>query len=188
MRRVILSLIFACAASGFAFAQEPAAQPDPNAPHPPQNTMDEATPTMTAPEGAEQTAPTDRVGDAVPTMKDTDSEKSADTGTSTDMPKSADTSAQPAGSATFTVTEEAAKEWIGRPVYSSDNKRLGDIAALQRGPDDKVSELRADIGGFLGFGETRVRFTADQIKEVKDDSLVLTLTEAEAKSLPPIEQ
>jgi hypothetical protein len=154
--------------------------------------MDEATPTMKAPEGAEQTAPTNRVGDAVPPMKatdsETDSEKSADTGTSTDMPKSADTSAQPAGSATFTVTEEAAKEWIGRPVYSSDNKRLGDIAALQRGPDDKVSELRADIGGFLGFGETRVRITADQIKEVKDDSLVVTLTEAEAKSLPPIEQ
>jgi len=187
MRRVILSIIFACAASGFAFAQEPAAQPDPNTPHPPQNRMDEATPTMTAPEGAEQTAPTDRVGDAVPPMKATDSEKSADTGTSSDIPKSAGTTAQPAGDTTFTVTEEGAKEWLGRPVYSSDNKRLGDIAALQLGPDGKVSELSADIGGFLGFGETRVRFTADQIKEVKDDSLVVTLTEEEANSLPAID-
>jgi hypothetical protein len=147
--------------------------------------MDEATPKMTAPEGAEQHAPTNRVGEAVPPMKATDSEKSEG---STTTQQSADTTAQPAPGATFTVTEAAAKDWIGRPVYSSDNKRLGEIAALQRGPDDKVSELSADIGGFLGFGETRVRVTADQIKEVKDDSLVLTLTEAEAKALPAIEK
>jgi hypothetical protein len=151
--------------------------------------MDEATPKMTAPEGAEQHAPTNRVGEAVPPMKATDSEKSEG---STTTQQSADTTAQPAAQlapgSTFIVTEDAAKEWIGRPVYSSDDKRLGEIAALQRGPDDKVSELSADIGGFLGFGETRVRVTADQIKEVKDDSLVLTLTEAEAKALPAVEK
>lgn len=165
MRRVILSLILACAASGFALAQEPAqepaAKPDAAAPSPP-----EATPTMKAPEEAGQPAP------------------SAGAGTQ----ESVDTTAAPAGSAKFTVTEEAAKEWMGRPVYSSDNKKLGEITALQRDPDNTVSELRADIGGFLGFGETRVRITADQIKEVKDDSLVLTLTEAEAKSLPAIDK
>lgn len=188
MRRVILSLILACAASGFALAQDqPAAQPDPAAPQPPESSMEKATPSMQAPEGAEQAAPTGQVGETAPPTEATDSEKSADTGTSTDMPKSADTT-QPAGDTTFTVTEEAAKEWIGRPLYSSDNKRLGEIAALQLGPDGKVSELRADIGGFLGFGETRVRITADQIKEVKDDSLVVTLTESEAKSLPAIDK
>ncbi len=184
MRRAILSLIMACAASGFAYAEDPAAKPDPNTPHPPENRMDAATPTMKAPEGAVQTAPTGRVGEAVPPMKATDTQKSEDAS----PPKSVDTAAQPAKPATFTVTEEEAKQWIGRPVYSSDNKRLGDIAALQRGPDNAVSELRADIGGFLGFGETRVRITSDQIKEVKDDSLVLNLTEAEAKALPAVDK
>jgi hypothetical protein len=139
----------------------------------------------TPPEATEQTAPAPLPGEA--TAPATDSEKSAETAP-TDTPKAADTAAQPAGSATFTVTEAAAKEWIGRPIYSSDNKRLGDIAALQRGPDNVVSALNADIGGFLGFGETRVRITADQVKQVKDDGLVLTLTEAEAKALPAVDK
>jgi len=195
MKRLILSLILAGAASGFAYAQESAARPDPNTPHPPENRMDAATPTMKAPEGTEQTAPTNRVGEAVPPMKATDSAKSGEA--TTTNPSAASESAAPAGTDTaakspsaakFTVTEAAAKDWIGRPVYSSDNKRLGEIAALQRGPDDAVSELRADIGGFLGFGETRVRFTADQIKEVKGDSLVVTLTEEEAKALPAVDK
>jgi hypothetical protein len=193
MKRLILSLILAGAASGFAYAQESAAQPDPNTPHPPENRMDAATPTMKAPEGAEQTAPTNRVGEAVPPMKATDSAKSGEATTTNPSaaptaPADTDTAAKPSPAAKFTVTEAAAKDWIGRAVYSSDNKRLGEIAELQRGPDDAVSELRADIGGFLGFGETRVRFTADQIKDVKDDSLVVTLTEAEAKALPAVDK
>lgn len=191
MKRLILSLILACAASGFAYAQEPAAQPDPNTPHPPENRMDAATPTMKAPDGAAQTAPTNRVGEAVPTMKapgDAEDNAAATAPESADtMSADADMATKPAGAGPFIVTEAAVNEWIGRPVYSSDGKELGAIATLQRGPEDKVSALDADIGGFLGFGETRVRFTADQIKEVKDDSLVVTLTEAEAKSLPPID-
>jgi hypothetical protein len=176
--------------------------------------MDAATPTMKAPEGAEQTAPTNRVGEAVPEMKAPDSEKSdaaaqtgaSDTAAPTDNAAAPadsndataqtpntpsdpmDTAAQSTTVPKFIVTEEGAKEWIGRPIYSSDNKKLGDIAALQRGPDGTVGELNADMGGFLGFGETRVRITADQIKEVKDDSLVVTLTEAEAKNLPAIDK
>ena len=178
MRRVILSLILAGAASGFAYAQDPATQPDPNAQQPPAGME-------TPPEATEPTAPAPLPGEAAAPA--TDSEKSAETAP-TDTPKAADTAAQPAGSATFTVTEEGAKEWIGRPVYSSDNKKLGEIAALQRGPDGTVSALNADMGGFLGFGETRVRISADQIKEVKDDSLVVTLSEAEAKDLPAIDK
>jgi sporulation protein YlmC with PRC-barrel domain len=176
-----MSLILASAASGFAYAQEPAAKPDPNTAHPPENRMDAATPTMKAPEGAEELAPTNRVGETVPPMKATDSQ------TSTDTQKSADTTAQPAGGATLTVTEDAVKEWIGRPVYSSEGTKLGGIAALQRDPDNTVTELQADIGGFLGFGETRVRIPSDNIKEATDDSVVLTLTEAEAKSLPAVD-
>jgi PRC-barrel domain len=184
MRRAIISLIIAGAASGFAYAQEPAAKPDPNTPHPPENRMDAATPTMKAPEGAQQTAPTNRVGEAVPPMKATDTEKSGSASTQ----KSADTAAQPSSGATFKVTEQDAKAWIGRPVYSSDNKKLGEIASLQRNGDNTVTSLNADIGGFLGFGETRVHIAGDQIKQVKDDSLVLTLPEAEVKALPAVDK
>jgi len=192
MKQVILSLIFAGAASGLAYAQDTPAQPDSTTPA--QNRMDAATPTMKAPDGASQTAPTGRVGDAVPTMKAPDGTDSNAAATAPDTtPDSADTknadadaATKPAGAAPFKVTEASEKEWIGRPIYSSDGKDLGEIAALSLGPDGLVNEVHADVGGFLGFGATRVRFTSDQIKQVKDDSLVVTLTEAEAKSLPPI--
>jgi sporulation protein YlmC with PRC-barrel domain len=187
MRHVLLSLIFVGAASGLAYAQDSAAQPD--ATTPVENRMDAATPTMKAPDGANQTAPTNRVGDAVPTMKAPDGTDSNATATAPDAtPKDADMANTPAGAAPFTVSEADLSKWIGRQVYSSDGKDLGKIAALQRDPDGKVNQIQADIGGFLGFGETRVRFTADQIKQVKADSLVVSLTEAEAKSLPPIDK
>jgi PRC-barrel domain len=201
MKRLILSLVLACAASSFAYAQEQAAQPDPNAEHPPTNRMDAATPTMKAPDGAEQTAPTNRVGEAVPTMKPDD--KSSDTAASPASPPASDTAqsppsapsdtmnatAEPAAPApTFVLSEEAAKSWIGRPVYSIDDKNLGEVAALQRDGNGAVSAFDADIGGFLGFGETRVRLTTDQIQDVKDDKLVLKLTKDEAEALPPVEK
>jgi hypothetical protein len=119
-------------------------------------------------------------------MKATDSGTSADS-QAADTQKSAATPTEPSSGATFNVTDEATKEWIGRPVYSRDGAKLGEIAALQRDSNTTVTELDADMGGFLGFGATRVRITSDQIQEAKDDGVVLTLTEAEAKNLPAIE-
>ena len=66
---------------------------------------------------------------------------------------------------------------MGRPVYSSDNKKVGEIIEIKRGPDDKVTEAYIDTGTFLGIGGTRYRVTSDQIQEVKPDGLVLTLKE-----------
>jgi hypothetical protein len=68
--------------------------------------------------------------------------------------------------------------WIGRAVYSSDDKHLGEVAGIA---DDGTY---VDVGGFLGLGETRVLLSNDQIDTVQDDRIVLTLTEAQAKSLP----
>ena len=56
----------------------------------------------------------------------------------------------------LSLTSQEAAAWIGKPVYSSDGKKLGEVAAFQRGADNKVTELRADIGGFLGIGEHRI--------------------------------
>ena len=78
----------------------------------------------------------------------------------------------------------SAKNWMGRPVYSSDNKKVGEIIEIKRGPDDKVTEAYIDTGTFLGIGGTRYRVTSDQIQEVKPDGLVLTLKESEVKSVP----
>ena len=107
---------------------------------------------------------------------------------STDNGQSAATVTQAPGDVPFTVTEDDAKNWIGRAVYSSDGKKLGEIANLKRNPDNKVTELYADLGGFLGIGVTHALISSDQIQEVTADSVLLKLTEAEAKNLPAADE
>jgi hypothetical protein len=72
--------------------------------------------------------------------------------------------------------------WIGRAVYSADGKHLGEVAATAR------DKLYVDIGGFLGIGETRVMLDDDQVVAVKANRIDLKLTEAEAKSLPAVNE
>lgn len=85
----------------------------------------------------------------------------------------------------MTLTEQQAKSWVGKPVYSSDNKKLGEIVEFKRGTDNTVQEMHADIGGFLGMGETRVKLTPQQFK-LQGDRAVLNLTQAQAKTLPQV--
>lgn len=68
--------------------------------------------------------------------------------------------------------------WVGRAVYSSEGKHLGEVAAIA---DDSVY---VDVGGFLGIGESRVLLTNNELGSVEPDRIVLKLTEAEAKKLP----
>ena len=72
--------------------------------------------------------------------------------------------------------------WIGRAVYSSDGKKLGEVAGIAN------DEIYADVGGFLGLGATRVALSTDQIAAAKDDRIDIKLTEAEAKALPPVDK
>ena len=166
MRHLLIATLFAISTGGVAYAADPATPPDPNAEHPPTATMDKATPTMKAPAGQIEHAPTNRVDQAVPPMKPTDAQ-TTDTGT------------KPAG--VFVANEQ----WIGRPVYSSGGKDLGKVASLNK--EGNQSEFYVDIGGFLGLGSTRTLIKSDQIKEVQNDRIVLSLTEAEAKNLPAAE-
>ncbi len=158
MRPLLLGAILAIAAGSTVYAQDPAPKPDPNAAHPPTNRMDEATPTTKSPGGEAEHAPTNRVDQAVPPMKPGD----------------------PQGAAAGTTTGAATPndQWIGRSVYSSDDKNLGEVAKLSG------SDIYADIGGLLGLGETRALIKADQIQDVREDRIVLKLSEAEAKNLP----
>jgi sporulation protein YlmC with PRC-barrel domain len=82
--------------------------------------------------------------------------------------------------------EEGCKEWLGRAVYSIDGRRLGEIAALTRDSGNRVVALNANIGGYLGFDEKRVRIGATQIRAVNADGLVLDVSEAAARNMPGI--
>jgi hypothetical protein len=85
----------------------------------------------------------------------------------------------------LTLTEDQAKSWIDKLVFSSDGKELGEVAEVKRGSDNTVSELHADIGGMLGIGETRISLRPAQFK-LESDRVVLTLTEKQAYDLPPV--
>lgn len=85
----------------------------------------------------------------------------------------------------MTLTEDQAKIWIGKAVYSSDNKNLGEVAGFERDSSGKVLEMHADIGGFLGIGETRVRVLPTQFKMI-NDRIVLSVNGSDAKSLPHV--
>ncbi|MEZ5852333.1 MAG: PRC-barrel domain-containing protein [Hyphomicrobiaceae bacterium] len=83
----------------------------------------------------------------------------------------------------LTLTEADAKAWIDKVVYSSDNKNLGEVSAFARDGSGKVTALHADIGGFLGMGETRVRIMPNQF-DLVGDRVVLKMTSEQAKALP----
>jgi hypothetical protein len=85
----------------------------------------------------------------------------------------------------LSLTSQEAAAWIGKPVYSSDGKKLGEVAAFQRAADNKITEMQADIGGFLGFGEHRIRLMPAQIN-LQSDRVVLALTSEQATALPKI--
>jgi len=93
----------------------------------------------------------------------------------------------PATPATPTLTEAEAKELIDATVVSSDDDNVGEVAAIQRDSDGKVTELHADIGGFLGIGQTRVRVMPSQFTVV-DKKVRLSLTAEQVKGLPKIEK
>jgi hypothetical protein len=99
--------------------------------------------------------------------------------------KSNETKVPKQNEAKITLTEERAKSWIDRPVFSSDGKEIGEVAAFKRAADDTVLEMHADIGGLLGMGETRVSVAPAQFK-LQTDRVVLTLTEEQAKALPKV--
>jgi hypothetical protein len=73
------------------------------------------------------------------------------------------------------------QNWVGRYVYSSDNKDLGKIAAVS------TNGVDFDMGGFLGIGATRKHVAADQVGSVQADRIILRMTKAEAQKLPAIE-
>jgi len=87
----------------------------------------------------------------------------------------------------LTLTDEQAKGWVDKLIYSSDGKNIGEVAAFARDSSGQVTEMHTDTGGFLGLGETRVRLLPSQFK-LTGDRVVLSITADEAKTLPKVQK
>ena len=124
-----------------------------------------------------QTAPADPPAATSPSTTTTPS-VTPDTTTTTPSP-----SASTTASTAPMMTDDEAKNWVNKTVYSSDGKNLGEVAEILRDNSGHVSELHADIGGFLGIGETRVKVMPDQFK-LASDRVILNVASDQAKTLP----
>lgn len=75
-------------------------------------------------------------------------------------------------------------EWlVGLPIWSSDEQHVGRVSAVELDADGTVNLLEAEIGGFLGIGQSTVWITSDNF--TKDgDRIVLSMTADEVGALP----
>jgi PRC-barrel domain len=71
---------------------------------------------------------------------------------------------------------------VGMPVYSADDKTLGAVAEVVKGPDGKVQSIQVDIGHLLGIGSKIVAIDADKIEQLA--GIRVRLSETELRSLP----
>jgi hypothetical protein len=71
---------------------------------------------------------------------------------------------------------------VGMPVYSSDDKALGQVAQVVKGPDGKIQSIHVDIGRILGLGTKVVTITPDKFEQLA--GIKLRLSDAEIRSLP----
>lgn len=134
--------------------------------------------TQTAPSPSNAPAVTEPAPSTSPSTTDTTAPSST-TSPST-MDSAANTTAP-------MMTDTEAKNWINKTVYSSDGKNLGEVSAIERDSSGHVRELHADIGGFLGLGETRVKVMPEQFK-LSSDRVILNVTGDQANTLPKLEK
>ena len=71
---------------------------------------------------------------------------------------------------------------VGMPVYSSDNKNLGQVVEVIKGSDNKVQSIQVDIGRVLGIGTKVITITSDKLERLP--GIKILLSEAEVRSLP----
>jgi hypothetical protein len=71
----------------------------------------------------------------------------------------------------------------GIPVYSADDKNLGQVVEVTRAPDGKVQSLQIAVGRWLGIGDKVVTIGADDFERMSD-RIKLRLAGEEVRSLP----
>jgi Golgi apparatus protein 1 len=71
----------------------------------------------------------------------------------------------------------------GAQVYSSDDKNVGQVVEVTRGPDGKVESIQVAIGRWLGIGDRVVTITADDFDQLAD-RIRLRLAGEEVRAMP----
>ena len=72
---------------------------------------------------------------------------------------------------------------IGKPVYGSDGKKIGEVNNVLIELDGRVRAAVIDFGGFLGIGEKKVAVDWDKLK-MNGDRIVVGMTKEQAKAAP----
>lgn len=75
---------------------------------------------------------------------------------------------------------------VGAPVYSSDNKNLGQVVEVTKGADNKVQSIQVDVGRVLGLGTKVITITADKVERLP--GIKVLLSEQEVRSLPDVKK
>ena len=71
----------------------------------------------------------------------------------------------------------------GVPVYSADDKNVGQVIEITRGPDGKVESIQVAVGRWLGIGDRVVTITADNFDQLAD-RIRLRLAGEEVRAMP----
>lgn len=81
-----------------------------------------------------------------------------------------------------------ADELKGVDIYDPAGNKIAEIADVEIGPDNKVTGVITDVGGFLGMGEHRVSLAPDQIAVYKNSDNAMrayvSMSKDEMKALP----
>jgi sporulation protein YlmC with PRC-barrel domain len=56
----------------------------------------------------------------------------------------------------------------GMRVFSSDNRDIGQVVDVKRGPDGKVQSIQIEAGRFLGLGSKTIEVNADTIEQLAE--------------------
>jgi PRC-barrel domain/Cysteine rich repeat len=71
----------------------------------------------------------------------------------------------------------------GVPVYSADDKNVGEVVEVTRGPDGKVESIQVAVGRWLGIGDRVVAITAADFDQLAD-RIRLRLAGEEVRAMP----
>jgi sporulation protein YlmC with PRC-barrel domain len=106
----------------------------------------------------------------------------------------ADKTAAPMGDVEFLTAnaeEILATDFIGKTVYGSDNKSIGEISDLVLEPEGKTRVALIDVGGFLGVGEKTVGLPFDQLEIYKaedgSEQVKVAMSKEQLKQLPTMD-
>ena len=71
----------------------------------------------------------------------------------------------------------------GMPVFSSDDKNLGQVVQVERGPDGKIQTVQIQIGRLLGIGEKTITVDGSKLEQLQD-RIRLMMSSDQVRSLP----